>query len=95
MSVSEATKSEAQRQYSRGYAAGRKRLKSDMEKERRRATDEEFWDATFQAVSAAAFQCQGWSRGETPITSLNDRVDLAADWADRAVKVRRNRHAKL
>lgn len=93
--MGELSKTEAQRHYSRGYAAGRKRLESDMEREKRRITEEQFWDEAFLSISCSAFEAYGWKKGEESITTLMQRAALAADWADDAVNIRRKRHARL
>tara|TARA_R100000656_G_scaffold22315_1_gene19876 strand:- start:4284 stop:4565 length:282 start_codon:yes stop_codon:yes gene_type:complete len=93
--MGEIDKAEAQRHYGRGYAAGRKRLERDKRAEARLLDERQFWDEAFLSMSAEAFRAQGWKQGDTPITNLDQRVDLAADWADRAVKVRRKRLARL
>jgi hypothetical protein len=75
--------------YSNGYAAGRKRLESDLRSESRRVDEKYFWDAVFLAATPAFIEAQGWKQGEKDLVSLIDRAQLAADWAREAVKLRR------
>ncbi len=73
--------------YSRGYAAGRRRLEADdhkLERDRRR---EEFRNQAFLAALPGCVVAQNWHDGKKePITTLPSRVKLAWSFADSALK---------
>lgn len=75
-----------QRGYSRGYQAGRRRKKIDMSTQQRSQRREAFRQRAFIAALPFAMAAQGWKRGEDPIRSLSDRVHLAKEVADEAVR---------
>lgn len=54
-------------------------------------SDSDFWERAFLAVLPLAMEVQGWRMGDKPISQGNDRVELAAVWADHAVRTRRAR----
>jgi hypothetical protein len=72
--------------YQKGYHAGRKRVKKDITTERLRAERATFRRRAFLAALPACVKAQGWQRGGTPITTMNDRVRLAWEFADEALK---------
>lgn len=74
------------RAYSRGYSAGRKKLKQENQTARRLARQDEFWRRAFLAALPFALGAQSWTRGGKPITRLDDRVKLATDVANEALK---------
>ncbi len=74
------------RGYSMGYAAGKRRKERDIAREVTKKKHDAFWQRAFLAAIPAALTAEGWKRGEKPITMLEDRVRLAADVADEAVK---------
>ena len=78
-------KAAERRGYSKGYVAGKKRKERNISEETRQRKKDVFWQRAFVAALPAAFAAQGWSRGETPITSLKERVRLAAETADEAL----------
>jgi hypothetical protein len=80
---------EEKRVYARGYAAGRKRVQRDRLAERMQAERQAFLDRAFLAALPACIDAQGWTRGEKPITTLDERVRLAWDAAESALKQRR------
>ncbi len=82
----DAYKAAEQRGYSKGYAAGQRRRKRDDEEARRMNEREQFRRRAFLAALPAAIDARGWKRGDTPITSLKDRVTLARDIADESAK---------
>lgn len=84
----EALKAAERRGYSRGYAARGKRIKRQNDAERRQRERQAFLDRAFLAILPAAMNAQGWSFGDKPITSMEDRVKLAASWAESALKKR-------
>lgn len=57
--------------------------------------DQRFWDQVFRDLLPIAIQAQGWRSGDKPITSGQDRVDLAASWADIAVRERLRRRTEI
>lgn len=85
----EELKAVEQRGYARGYAAGRRKLESDADKQARYAQRQDFLDSAFIASLPACIAAQGWKRGEESILSLQDRVALAWDVAEAALKQRR------
>lgn len=83
---------EASKDYSRGYQAGRKRT----------AAEQEAWDRThaqihdrrvarrdafFCAALTGLTQSTGWSMAGEKVTELNEYVELARQFADRAIEV--------
>jgi len=80
---------EEQRGYARGYAAGRKRVQRDRQAERAQAERQAFLDRAFLAALPACIEAHGWTRGGKPITGLDQRVRLAWDAAEQALKQRR------
>lgn len=74
------------RGYSRGYAAGRRRVQRDRDRQRRKQREDALWQRAFLAALPAAITVSGWTRGDTPIATMTDRVDLAARVADRALR---------
>lgn len=76
------------RGYSKGYQAGKRRKNRDMTQKRRRDERQAFLDRAFIAILPAAMNAQGWSFGDKPISSTEDRVKLARRWAEEAFKQR-------
>jgi hypothetical protein len=77
--------------YQKGYRAGReKRLKEDIQLERN-----EVWRSVYSATLAALMTTNGsvWKLGGKPVTSIEDRITLAEEAADRAIAlfIRRGR----
>lgn len=77
------------RGYARGYAAGKKKRTDDRKREHLRRERQAFWDRAFLASLGACINADGWKTGDKLITTLPDRVALASDVADEAVKRRR------
>lgn len=74
--------------YSRGYAAGVKRVKNE-EKVKRNNRREEFFDKAFIAAIPFSMQQESWSFGpNAPVKSIEDRMELARRVAQHATKVR-------
>ena len=65
--------------YQKGYAAGRRKRSRDN-------ADTALWQRAYVAALPAAMAMEGWKKGEKPITGLSDRVKLARDIADEALK---------
>ena len=78
------------RAYAKGYAAGKRRKQCEISRETLKRKKDALWVRAYLAVLPAAFSAQNWTRGEQKITALTDRVRLAAETADEAVK-----HAEL
>jgi hypothetical protein len=78
-----------QRGYSRGYVAGRKRLKADESAEHLRRERQAFLDKAFLATLPMALEQSTWTRGDKPIKKLKDRVQLAWEIAEAALLSRR------
>ncbi len=79
------------RGYQRGYAAGRRRLGKDKWEQQRHRRESAFWQRAFLAALPWAMECQGWSFGDTPIRSTEQRVELAQRVADRALAKAKHR----
>jgi hypothetical protein len=72
--------------YSRGYAAGRKRLTRDISYDRLQKSRIAFRDRAFLAALPFAFQQDSWTQNGKPIKSVAERVALAWTIANEAVK---------
>jgi hypothetical protein len=72
--------------YKRGYAAGRKRVATDLVKEAQHNTHADKFNAAFLAVLPVCVQLNGWKSGGTLINGVFQRVSLAEDFANEAVK---------
>lgn len=76
--------------YQQGYRAGtRVRPKSGAEKLRRHLKSQEraFWErALLAALPYAVEHAPAWRKSETRQAAIDDRMELAADFADAAVK---------
>lgn len=79
------------RAYQRGYKAGRARAKRDASDRARRAHERALWQRAMVAALPFALTQQTWRRGSEAINTVHDRVTLAAEVADQAVEVARNR----
>lgn len=74
------------RGYAKGYAAGKRRLASDMTREELQAERDAFWRQALLAAMPACIEAQGWTRGDKPIADIPSRMMLAANFADEALK---------
>lgn len=79
-------KAAEKRGYTRGYTAARKRVAADIDLEMRAYLRERFRQQAFLAAIPSCVTVDGWKRGDQPITSLDDRVRLAWDFASAACK---------
>lgn len=77
------------RAYAKGYAAGKRKKATDGLTDKRRREEVAFWDRAFLAVSPYFAGSEPWARGEKKLSSLEDRVELAAKFANQAIKHRR------
>lgn len=73
------------RGYSKGYAAGRRKVKKDLSNERSRRERQAFLDRAYLAFLPAAINSQGLKIGEKAVTSARDRTELARLWAIEAL----------
>lgn len=69
------------RAYQRGYAAGRKLNRQQQAREKKR-----LWNQALLRCLPWALESKGWTRGGEPINGLAEKVRLAAEAADEAVK---------
>jgi len=74
--------------YSRGYYAGRSRLKRDVSYDRLQKSRTAFRDRAFLAILPFAFQQDSWTQNGKPIKSVAERVNLAWTIANEAVKTK-------
>lgn len=77
--VEDEIKKAEKRGYSKGYAVGKRRQALQRK-------NGAFWQRAFLAALPAAIASQGWKRGNKPLTKLPDKVQLAAEAADEAMK---------
>lgn len=87
------TTGEEKRAYSRGYATGRAKVKADRNVIARQRERQAFLDRTFLAALPFAMTQSTWGIGKgnetRPINTIAERVDLAWDVAQEALKQRR------
>ena len=74
-----------QRGYSRGYHAGCARREREVSQERLQRERQALLDRIYIALLPAAMQIQGWARGSVQINSMDDRIELAREWAEKAM----------
>lgn len=79
MEVKDPVRAAEARGYTRGYNAGRRRGQ--------KASDKLFWQQAFYAALNGFIQNDGWSQGEKRFTKLHDRVELARQAANEALRV--------
>jgi hypothetical protein len=84
--MSDEIKNEKARGYSLGYAAGKKRAAKEDAAEELRVARAEKWNAAFLASLGGCVSQQHWTRGDKPIVTLPDRVLLAKEFADEAMR---------
>jgi hypothetical protein len=75
--------------YRKGYAAGKRRADKETTREQFQQQQQEFLERAFLAALPQCVSVGGWKRGDKPITNLEDRVDLAWDFAEMALKKKR------
>lgn len=83
--------SQESKDYARGYAAGRKRQQVDIDQEAERKRENENWNRAFLTALPFAMSAEGWARGEKPIKTIADRVILAQNVADEAIRYMRRK----
>lgn len=79
------------RGYGRGYAAGKKRMRTERRAEQIERDERAFLDKAFLAALPFAMQQSTWVIGDKPIKTTVERIDLAWKVADAALKARRLR----
>ncbi len=90
MSASDDTLRAAEKRgYGKGYAAGLRRKQRNIDEEKRSRARAEFFNRALLAALPACIAAQGWKRGTEPINNIPQRVSLAVDFADEALKRRR------
>lgn len=88
MSDEEIAKAE-KRGYGRGYSAGKARRFREINRERVQREHQAFLERAFIAALPACIEVTNWKRGTTPITGMDDRVRLAWEIAEAALRLRR------
>ena len=78
-----------QAEYHKGYRAGLRRKVRELSAEERRRRENAFWQRAFIAAIPATIEVSGWKRGSAEITTLADRMVLASEAADEALKLAR------
>lgn len=87
--MSDELKAAEKRAYQRGYEAGQRRKNREVDAEKAWRAREAFTDRAFLALLPVAMQVDGWTMGGKPVTTSEDRVTLAVQWARRATKARK------
>ena len=80
-----------QAEYHKGYRAGLRRKVRELSAEEQRRRENAFWQRAFIAAIPATMQVLGWKRGTADISGLTDRMVLASEAADEALKLARRR----
>ena len=83
--------SEEKKAYDKGYSAGRRRAKTINEARARAAKQDAFWQRSMLQIMNSCASQNGWKRGDTPITTVKDRMRLAAEFADAALSAAMDR----
>lgn len=76
--------------YARGYAAGRRKAKIERSADQVRKERQAFLDKAFLAALPFAMEQTKWTIGDKPISTSEERVELAWRVAARALKQRRS-----
>lgn len=88
----DSTEIQVRRAYAKGYDAGRRKKIADTKARTRAQAEQEFWDQAFLQLLPECFRADNWTdRKSQPIRSLTQRVALAAEGADIALRKRRER----
>jgi hypothetical protein len=85
--MTEEIKKAEQRGYSRGYQAGKARRKRERMLEQYEQRKNAFWQRAYLAILQDAFNAHGWKSGDKPITSVDDRTNLARNFADSSLNI--------
>lgn len=79
---------EIKQAYARGYAAARRSAKTKRTHSQAVARRDAFWQRCFIAALPACTVAENWTTGDKkPINTLVERVDLARNFADEALRV--------
>ncbi len=73
--------------YAKGYAAGRQRKLREISDDRKMIKEDALWQRAMLAAVPFAMQQNSWTDNGKPISTLNERVELACDVADAVVKI--------
>lgn len=84
-------KAAASNAYGRGYYAGKKIRQQRRSAEAKSRHEEALWHRYMAAALTACCTAEGWTVGDKPISNIDDRTNLAADFADAALTVARRR----
>jgi hypothetical protein len=68
-------------EYQRGYRAGRKKTEGDALRARMQYDSDRRFNEAFLAVLPICMESQTWKRGDKPIASVQDRIQLANEIA--------------
>ena len=72
--------------YQRGYAAGRRRVEREDQRRATAAAQDEFWlQAFLVSLPVLLVSSNLWEQDGKPLTTVGDKVSLAADAADAAL----------
>lgn len=78
--------------YQKGYNAGKRLRSKQISADRQYARERAFWQRAMLAAIEFAMTQSTWKRGDTPINSTKDRMVLAGNVADAALKVAKDRY---
>jgi len=80
------------RAYAKGYAAGRARVRRDIDRELRRARDRQDFLTLYAATLQGTIVNAAWNTGDKRWSSIGDYAVGAANIADRALQELNTRH---
>ena len=72
--------------YEKGYRRGRRRTEQEVERLAHQQSHADRWNAAFLALLPTAMLVDGWQLGDKKVVDGEQRVALAAAWADHAVR---------
>ena len=72
--------------YEKGYRRGRRRTEQEVERLARQQSHADRWNAAFLALLPTAMVAENWTLSKEQVRSGDQRVALAAAWADLAVR---------
>ena len=78
------------RAYAKGYAAGRRKRKSDLRMQQWEREQQAFLDKAFVAALPFCLTAEGWTYKGRPISGEQDRIDFAWRVAQAALRRRVN-----
>lgn len=77
--------------YQHGYRAGQRRKTLQHTEAARVQRENALWHRYMAEALTVCIDVTGWAQGAKPINSLAARTALAADFADEAIRLARNR----